>query len=320
MRTLVLNLINELTKYIKMSPNPFYILLILIVSPLCCLFSQINQDFQNGNLTGVNAIVIKDPGTNEGIQFAQTAANWVIDVAPSNRISTSAISDGDLHLYGTAKYIRAWRSMIVRGEETANQVKLQISNMSSTGFSVLRLNGNENNNTGAGLHRFNAGWSSTTPMWEASSVVLQEGEGAINLAAKKNIKFYTKTGADERLRVTENGEVCIGTTTPESILTVNGRITSEEIKVKDVQGADFVFSKDYELPTLQEVQTHIEIYKHLPDIPSATKMQQEGIFLGEMNIKLLQKIEELTLYLIEQEKRIQQLEKVNKALLSKVKN
>ena len=109
-----------------------------------------------------------------------------------------------------------------------------------------------------------------------------------------------------------NGNVGIGTTNPSSKLTVAGNINSREVKVSVDAGADFVFEKDYNLLSLQEVEKFVTENKHLPEIASAKEMQKEGIHLSEMNIKLLQKIEELTLYVIEQNKRIELLEKKNK--------
>ncbi len=90
-------------------------------------------------------------------------------------------------------------------------------------------------------------------------------------------------------------------------LAVNGKIRAKEVKV-ETGWADFVFEKEYQLPTLKEVENHIKEKGHLKDIPSAKEVAENGIFLGEINAKLLQKIEELTLYVIEQNKRINQLE------------
>ncbi|WP_299161122.1 hypothetical protein [uncultured Tenacibaculum sp.] len=95
-------------------------------------------------------------------------------------------------------------------------------------------------------------------------------------------------------------------------LAVNGRIGAKEVKV-EVNSAwpDFVFEKEYKLPTLTQVESHIKEKGHLKDIPSAAEVKKEGFFLGEMDTKLLQKIEELTLYTIEQEK---QLKKQSKSI------
>ena len=105
------------------------------------------------------------------------------------------------------------------------------------------------------------------------------------------------------------GNVGIGTVDPGAWkLAVNGNIRAKEIKV-ETGWSDFVFYDDYKLPTLEEVETHIKEKGHLKDIPSAKEVADNGIFLGEMDSKLLQKIEELTLYTIEQEKKIKALEK-----------
>ncbi|WP_316810324.1 hypothetical protein [Pedobacter heparinus] len=86
-------------------------------------------------------------------------------------------------------------------------------------------------------------------------------------------------------------------------LAVNGKIRAQEIKVEASPWPDYVFTKDYQLPTLQQTEQHIKEKGHLPGIPSAAEVKTNGIDLGEMNAKLLQKIEELTLHLIEQNKR-----------------
>ncbi len=109
----------------------------------------------------------------------------------------------------------------------------------------------------------------------------------------------------------EQGNVGIGTTNPTSKLTVAGTIASREVKVTVDAGADFVFENDYILPSLDSVANFIKENKHLPEIASAEQMKKEGINLSEMNIKLLQKIEEMTLYMIEMKKEIQTLKKGN---------
>jgi len=118
------------------------------------------------------------------------------------------------------------------------------------------------------------------------------------------IKF--SQGAQERMRVAGNGNVGIGTTIPDEKLTVKGTIHSEEVRV-EVVGADFVFDTDYNLMPLAEIEAFVTQNHHLPEVPSAAEMQEDGLELGKMNILLLQKIEELTLHQIEQHKNIELL-------------
>lgn len=117
------------------------------------------------------------------------------------------------------------------------------------------------------------------------------------------------------MSVNANGNVGIGTANPVSLLSVAGDITAREIKVTVNAGADYVFDKDYRLRSLSEVESFIAVNKHLPEIESASKMESEGISVSAMNIKLLQKIEELTLYLIDQKKDIEALKESNKRLV-----
>ncbi|WP_425235511.1 hypothetical protein [Ulvibacterium sp.] len=125
------------------------------------------------------------------------------------------------------------------------------------------------------------------------------------------------TSGLERIRIASNGDVGIGTSAPDDKLTVKGRIHAEEVKVDlSVPGPDYVFKEGYDLKSLKEVQEHIRENGHLPNIPSAAEMEENGVELGIMNMKLLEKIEELTLYTIAQEKRIQHLEKENETLKS----
>lgn len=106
------------------------------------------------------------------------------------------------------------------------------------------------------------------------------------------------------------GNVGIGTTDTKGYkLAVNGEAIFTRVKVKPFSGwPDYVFSKDYELPSLQEVEKYIEDNNHLPGIPSAVEVGKEGLDLGEMNKRLLQKVEELTLYIIEQQKTIDRMQ------------
>ncbi|MBU2996748.1 hypothetical protein KO500_09895 [Cellulophaga baltica] len=119
----------------------------------------------------------------------------------------------------------------------------------------------------------------------------------------------TKGGAIDRMTINDDGKVGIGTDeTGNHTLAVEGSIGSREVIVEGSGWSDFVFENDYQLPTLKDVETHINEYGHLKDIPSAKEIGTDGIPLGEMDAKLLQKIEELTLYIIDLNKKIESLE------------
>jgi hypothetical protein len=100
-----------------------------------------------------------------------------------------------------------------------------------------------------------------------------------------------------------DGNIGIGTTYPDAKLAVKGTIHAEEVKVDlNVPGPDYVFEKDYNLMSLEEIKAYIEKHKHLPEVPSAKEMETNGVNLSEMNMLLLKKVEELTLHVIEQNK------------------
>jgi len=117
----------------------------------------------------------------------------------------------------------------------------------------------------------------------------------------------------------ENGNLGIGTPNPHGWrLAVNGNIKAKGIKI-ETRRRNFVFCNDFKLPTLKEVENHINEKGHLKDIPSAKEVEKNGISLGEMDIKLLQKIEELTLYTIQQQKEIEELKSLVKNLIVRKK-
>ncbi|MFV1883205.1 MAG: hypothetical protein ACMZ7B_01750 [Balneola sp.] len=121
--------------------------------------------------------------------------------------------------------------------------------------------------------------------------------------------------------VNRDGKVGIGTTNPDQALTVKGKIHSEEVIVDlNVPGPDYVFEEDYALPSLSEIEAFIKANKHLPEIPSAKEMEENGIILGEMNMLLLKKMEEMTLYMIEFRKDMELLQQENAELRAEVED
>lgn len=136
-------------------------------------------------------------------------------------------------------------------------------------------------------------------------VNFQIGNGASTWETK--IRMGEGEGTNTALSlVPTNGNVLIGKTSQVNTtykLDVNGSIRGNEIVVNST-GADFVFDSNYKLPTLEQVEEYIKANKHLPEIESADAMERNGLEVGKMEIKLLQKIEEMTLYIIELKKEV----------------
>lgn len=156
----------------------------------------------------------------------------------------------------------------------------------------------------------------------ASALIWGEYYGAAISTLDTTGKYYAfavlgnslSTGASApgwgkpHLYVLTNGNIGMGTSTPQSKLSVNGDITARRLRVTQSGWPDYVFHDNYSLPSLDSVENYIKTNRHLPGIPAADDVHKNGLDVGETNKQLLQKIEELTLYIIEQNKRIAQLE------------
>jgi hypothetical protein len=135
-------------------------------------------------------------------------------------------------------------------------------------------------------------------------------------AANGDIIFYRgianwttgKYDFSSQMVIKNNGNVGIGTTNPTFKLAVNGTIRAKEIRVES-NWADYVFAPEYQLRPLEEVEAFIKENKHLPEIQPASEIQENGLDVAATTTKMMAKIEELTLYLIDLKARIQALEK-----------
>jgi hypothetical protein len=135
-------------------------------------------------------------------------------------------------------------------------------------------------------------------------------KGFVWYSSPHDVMGFGRGSANNSLFVNANGLVGVGTMTPDSKLTVKGIVHAEEVKVDlSVPGPDYVFEKNYNLTSLTELKSYIEANKHLPEVPSAKEMEQNGIKVGEMEMLLLKKIEELTLHVIKQNEMLQAQQK-----------
>ena len=150
--------------------------------------------------------------------------------------------------------------------------------------------------------------------------------GKISILTPGNITLGSNSGSEPRIyfysslsptspgslyiaapgNIIMNGFLGIGTTNPTYPLSVNGTIRSKKVIV-NTGWSDFVFEDDYNLMPLHKLEKFISKNKHLPEIPSAKEVEENGISLGDMDASLLQKIEELTLYVIELQKQVDEL-------------
>lgn len=172
-----------------------------------------------------------------------------------------------------------------------------------------------------------------TPSVQSTNLILaNESEGEIKFVTSNLADFWQ---SKVRLKINKSGKVLIGPNVGDAIaptsagtnvdvsnysLFVDGGILTEEVRVSlksNWQWADYVFEKDYDLKSLNEVEDYIHTNGHLPNVPSAAQVAEEGIELGEMTKIQQEKIEELTLYLIQQQKEIEALKVMVKALSQK---
>lgn len=157
-----------------------------------------------------------------------------------------------------------------------------------------------------GEEQGNLGYVSNT----GNCYFLNKVGGIIIGSTKSTSNIIFLTNSTEKMRIDPNGNVGIGTTnTYNNKLAVAGNILAEKVKVKlQANWPDYVFDPAYKLPSLQELEAYVRIHKHLPDVPSAKEVAENGIDLGDTQAILLKKIEELTLLLIEQNKKLESQE------------
>lgn len=174
-----------------------------------------------------------------------------------------------------------------------------------------------------------SGWGLTHFFWKGQSLIMGSPKnnyahnrielkpgGSSNGDLESELEiFRTKSNFESESKIKLStwgtsyisGILGIGTTNPQYTLDVNGTIRAKEVLVNLDGGADFVFEDNYKLKNINELSEYVKENKHLPDVPAAADMVKNGVDMGEFQVKLLQKVEELTLYTIQQQKEIQSL-------------
>ncbi len=246
----------------------------------------------NGKHTDGNIWSFINSGTGVGTRFyvedANNSSSRLTFDFKGNSGATNILS-GTSNGYVGIGTTTPSHELTIEGASSPN-IELKNSNYSNGGFVINRTNyGNQ--------------WK-----WWSESSAMYFG-------------FSTdEVNYSNKLAIKTNGNIGIGTATPDMKLTVKGNIHAEEVKIDlSVPAPDYVFKDDYNLRSIEDVEKFIKVNSHLPEIPSAKEFEQNGVMQAEMDMNLLKKIEELTLYTIQQEKKIKKLENLNQNIIKQEK-
>ena len=242
-----------------------------------------------GDLHGSQWIVSKGDYTNPKLVINDS--NGYVGIGTVGPLSK-------LHVAGT---IMAGAGDSVTG---INAFSIPYASGSMNNWGALRSTGSSYMSYGVKANGTNVGWLSSSGEGNFVKTALTlDNEGFRLLASSsQQAAIDSPVSMPEVMKISSAGNALL-----------QGKLEAKEIKVTLTPTADFVFEEHYNLPNLEEVAKHIKEKKHLPEIASAKVMEKEGVNVGEFQIKLLQKIEELTLYAIKQERQLKdQQDKIQK--------
>jgi len=286
----------------KISPSQFQKLIInLSYSPwLGSPFTTCNPSDPNGRwFSGAYKLFTSCPDVNVGIGITNPRAKLdVIGITSSNSVTIGA---------DPSSMVNDNFRLRIKGYNPSISDKL--IDVSNTSADLLSLNNQGLMNlNGQLVIASNAANTKLSIVAHANNTRLIELKKANNLILSINeVGYFNLTG---NIELTNNSGIPLlikNSSTKILQLDNNGLLHARRIKVDTDNWADFVFEKKYQLMPLNELQTYINENKHLPNIPSENDVIENGVDLVEMNKLLLQKVEELTLYLLQQQKEIEEL-------------
>jgi hypothetical protein len=197
-------------------------------------------------------------------------------------------------------------------------------------FSTLQLTGAPSSNVQLAIGNGQTGLQSSLTLLDGNSAIYQIGKQGDTHNSffiydiVRTRTFLEENSSGNVILQSSGGVVGIGTEAPcatsppaNCLLSVNGGIQAKEVVV-NAGWSDYVFAPEYRLATLTEVADYVRENHHLPDIPSAREVQEKGVSIGEMQAKLLAKIEELTLHMIQAERESADLRRENAVLAERV--
>ncbi|WP_222983921.1 fibronectin type III domain-containing protein [Flagellimonas meishanensis] len=273
-----------------------------------------------GTATTLNVTGLTPSTSYDFTVFAQDAAGNVSPVSNTETVSTQGVPDTE-----APSAVTDLSSSSTTSTSTSLSWSASTDNVAVTNYEVFQDGvgiGNTGTNTTLNVTGLtpNTSYDFTVFAQDAASNIstVSNTETVVTLAGTGIVDYTSEnsnmTTVDWTARdLFANRNLGIGTTDTQGYrLAVAGNMIAEGVRV-ELQGnwPDYVFEPDFDLKALEEVKKFIEENGHLPNIPSAKQIEKEGIDLGTMNAKLLEKIEELTLYLLAQDAKIKQLELKN---------
>lgn len=259
-----------------------------VVAQVYNLGNSVNQSgwYKLGNLflvqQGADASIEVFSGNGYNANFAQQGETY-IHFRTSNEVSENNGFFGSGSFYGTGR-IKLLSNVTVVQVGTNSWDFYAILPSYTGGYPTLSLH-------------------SSMGLWTPALIAATVPANSVSLALVEEFHL------NSRALFAEN--VGIGTATPSERLSVNGKIRAQEIKVETNNWPDYVFNAAYKPLSLSKLEAFIDQNRHLPGVPDAVSVAHNGIALGEMNKILLEKIEELTLYLIEKDKQLNSERNIN---------
>jgi len=269
--------------------------------------------------------------TNSGFQQMTLLTNGNVgirNINPTSPLSFTNTTGKKISLYpggtGDAGFGVFPNELRINSDNVSADITFGYDNFSSGFFEKMRVKGNGNVGIGTNnpsnkldingrMRLRNEGGGNTAGMWIDGTSTAQRG--FIGALDNDYMGFYGSNGAGWGLLFNETtGQVNMGTTIPATgyLLNVNGKIISEEVRVQlKAAWPDYVFNEGYKKLTLPQLEVYLKENKHLPNIPSAKEIESDGQHLGEIQRKMLEKIEELSLYVIELKKEIDSIKKLH---------
>lgn len=256
------------------------------------------------------------------VSITTNSAGWK-RVASINTLSGRGFFELSIYTVGgsytpymtTVKYFKGWSNLygglqITNLGPSAYWTDSRITYDGSIAYLELNFTKAISSNMQAIIHTDK--WASVT----INSGELPDGGNEVICSA-----IIGKLNVDNKFLVNYNGNVGIGTTNPTERLTVKGTILASKVQIvndTEIPASDYVFKEDYKLLSIEELESFVKENKHLPEVPSAAEFQENGYSVGQMDDLLLRKIEELTLYVIDLQKQMNDKDEKIEELQSEV--